>query len=77
MYIATDVGMHGLLVSQSCYHSVLCTPCLCTLRASSRFRHPYILLISLEIFSFLVCILFSYFCKILIELEKMVCGTPC
>ena len=27
---ATDVGMHGLLASQSCYHSVL-LPCLCTL----------------------------------------------
>ena len=53
---ATDVGMHGLLASQSCYHSVL-PPSLCTLWTSSRFvcvallsRHPYILLISLEIF---------------------------
>ena len=27
---ATDVGMHGILASQSCYHSVL-PPCLCTL----------------------------------------------
>ena len=35
---ATDVGMHGLLASQSCYHSVL-PPCWCTLLASSRF--PY------------------------------------
>ena len=41
---ATDVGMHGLLASQSCYHSVL-PSCLSTLLASSRF-----LLISLEIF---------------------------
>ena len=46
--------MHGLLASQSCYHSVL-PPSLCTLWTSSRFssllsRHPYILLISLEIF---------------------------
>ena len=32
----TDVGTHGLLASQSCYHSVL-PPCLCTLLASSRF----------------------------------------
>ena len=51
---ATDVGMHGLLASQSCYHSVL-PPCLSTLSASSLIssllnRHPYILLISLEIF---------------------------
>ena len=35
---ATDVGMHGLLASQSCYHSVL-PPCLCTLWTSSRFLH--------------------------------------
>ena len=35
---ATDVGMHGLLASQSCYHSVL-PPCLSTLLASSRFLH--------------------------------------
>ena len=35
---ATDVGMHGLLASQSCYHSVL-LPCLCTLWTSSRFLH--------------------------------------
>ena len=35
---ATDVGMHGLLASQSCYHSVL-TPSLCTLWTSSRFLH--------------------------------------
>ena len=35
---ATDVGMHGLLASQSCYHSVL-PPSLCTLWTSSRFLH--------------------------------------
>ena len=35
---ATDVGMHGLLASQSCYPSVL-PPCLSTLLASSRFLH--------------------------------------
>ena len=35
---ATDVGMHGLLASQSCYHSVL-PPCLSTLLTSSRFLH--------------------------------------
>ena len=35
---ATDVGMHGLLTSQSCYHSVL-PPSLCTLSTSSRFLH--------------------------------------
>ena len=35
---ATDVGMHGLLASQSCYHSVL-PPCLSTLLASSRFLY--------------------------------------
>ena len=44
---ATDVGMHGLLASQSCYHSVLspcwCVlpPCWCTLSASSRFHFCY------------------------------------
>ena len=38
VYTATDVGMHGLLASQSCYHSVL-SPCLCTLLASSRFSY--------------------------------------
>ena len=38
VHIATDVGMHGLLASQSCYHSVS-PPCWCTLLASSRF--PY------------------------------------
>ena len=32
---ATDVEMHGLLVSQLCYHSVL-PPSLCTLWTSSR-----------------------------------------
>ena len=35
---ASDVGMHGLLASQSCYHSVL-PPSLCTLWTSSRFLH--------------------------------------
>ena len=35
---AADVGMHGLLASQSCYHSVL-PPSLCTLWTSSRFLH--------------------------------------
>ena len=35
---ATDVGMHGLLASQLCYHSVL-PPSLCTLWTSSRFLH--------------------------------------
>ena len=41
---ATDVGMHGLLASQSCYHSVL-PPCLSTLLASGTFLqtslHPF------------------------------------
>ena len=41
---ATDVGMHGLLASQSCYHSVL-PPCLSTLLASSIAKqtslHPF------------------------------------
>ena len=45
---ATDVGIYGLLASQSCYHSKL-VPCWFTLWTSSRFLHPYILLISLEI----------------------------
>ena len=49
--------------SISCYHSVL-PPCLSTLLTSSRFssllnRHPYILLISLEIF-FITC-LYTFF----------------
>ena len=42
---ATDVSMHGLLASQSCYHSVTLT-CLSTLLASQisslLIRHPYI-----------------------------------
>ena len=45
---ATDVGMHGLLPSQSCYHSVL-VPCWFALWSSGRFLHPYIPLISLKI----------------------------
>ena len=60
---ATDVGMHGLLASQSCYHSVL-PPCLSTLLASSRFLHskqtslhPFDFVRNL--FHLLVCILFS------------------
>ena len=48
---ATDVGIYGLLASQSCYHSKL-VPCWFTLWTSSRFLYPYILLISLEIFLF-------------------------
>ena len=59
---ATDVGMHGLLASQSCYHSVLLP---CTLWTSSRFLHYY-KQTSLHPFDFvrnlfhlLVCILFS------------------
>ena len=48
---ATDVGIYGLLASQSCYHSLL-APCWFTLWTSSRFLHLYILLISLEIFLF-------------------------
>ena len=48
---ATDVGIYGLLASQSCYHSML-APCWFTLWTSNRFLYPYILLISLEIFLF-------------------------
>ena len=48
---ATDVGIYGLLASQSCYHSML-APCWFTLWTNSRFLYPYILLISLEIFLF-------------------------
>ena len=48
---ATDVGIYGLLASQSCYHSML-APCWFTLWTSSRFLYPYTLLISLEIFLF-------------------------
>ena len=46
---ATDVGIYGLLASQSCYHSMV-VPCWFTLWTSSRFLHHYILLISIEIF---------------------------
>ena len=52
---ATDVGIYGLLASQSCYHSML-APCWFTLWTSNRFLYPYILLISLEIF-FISCTL--------------------
>ena len=48
---ATDVGIYGLLASQSCYHSML-APCWFTLWTSNRFLYPYIFLISLEIFLF-------------------------
>ena len=48
---ATDIGIYGLLASQSCYHSML-APCWFTLWTSKRFLNPYILLISLEIFLF-------------------------
>ena len=41
---ATDVGMHGLLASQSCYHSVL-PPCLSTVAdffiAKQTSLHPF------------------------------------
>ena len=48
---ASDVGIYGLLASQSCYHSML-VPCWFTLWTSGslRFLHHYILLISIEIF---------------------------
>ena len=36
----TDVGMHGLLASQSCYHYMQ-PPCWFTLRASDRFIYSY------------------------------------
>ena len=56
---ATDVGMHGLLASQSCYRFCV-TPSLVYIVDSSRFlqllsRHPYILLTS-------YCTLFSLDC---------------
>ena len=59
---ATDVGMHGLLASQSCYHSVL-PPSLCTLWTSSRFlsRHPCILLIPLKIFFIYLFVSFFHY----------------
>ena len=58
---ATDVGIYGLLASQSCYHSML-APCWFTLWTSGRFIYPYILLISLEIFLFscMVCSVLVY-----------------
>ena len=46
---ATDVGMHGLLASQSCCYPLVCVHCWPVVDLN---RHPYILLISLEIFSF-------------------------
>ena len=57
---ATDVGIYGLLASHSCYHSML-VPCWFTLWTSSRFLHPYILLISLEIFLFSCLCPFFFF----------------
>ena len=57
---ATDVGIYGLLASQSCYHSRL-VPCWFTLWTSSRFLYPYILLISLEIFLFSCLCPFLFF----------------
>ena len=36
---ATDVGMHGLLASQSVLPCLGLLPCLCTLWTSSRFLH--------------------------------------
>ena len=57
---ATDVGIYGLLASQSCYHSML-APCWFTLWTSSRFLYPYILLISLEIFLFSCLCPFFFF----------------
>ena len=63
--IATDVGMHGLLASQSCYHSVL-PSCWFTLWASDRSianlpsLHPSDFVRNLL---FLVCVLF--FLKVL------------
>ena len=46
-------------------------PCWFTLWTSSRFLYPYILLISLEIFLFLVCVLFSFIVsfKFLVQFE--------
>ena len=37
--LATDVGMHGLLASQSCYH--LCYPLVCTLWTKQTSLHPF------------------------------------
>ena len=58
---ATDVGMHGLLASQSCYQNILCYILVCVhcWPVVDLNRHPYILLISLEIF-------FLYFMNIII-----------
>ena len=68
---ATDVGMHGLLASQSCYHSVL-PPSLCTLWTSSRFfitkqtsLHPFDFVRNL--FHLLVLVLLSimlHYCRV-------------
>ena len=62
---ATDVGIYGLLASQSCYHSML-APCWFTLWTSNRFLYPYILLISLEIFLISLSQGFNFFPKLLI-----------
>ena len=66
---ATDVGMHGLLASQSCYHSVL-PPSLCTLSGpvadffitKQTSLHPFDFVRNL--FHLLVCILFFMVSKI-------------
>ena len=68
---ATDVGMHGLLASQSCYHSVL-PPCLSTLLASSRFLHSK--QTSLHPFDF-VRNLFSFTCLYPFFITSKICGS--
>ena len=60
---ATDVGMHGLLASQSCYHSVLplvcvhCGPVEDFFITKQTSLHPFDFVRNL--FHLLVCILFS------------------
>ena len=65
---ATDVGMHGLLASQSCYHSVFplvwvhCWPVADFFIAKQTSLHPFDFVRNL--FHLLVCILFFILSKI-------------
>ena len=59
---ATDVGIYGLLASQSCYHSML-VPCWFTLWTSSRFHsslHPFDFARNLFIFLFVSILSFKF-----------------
>ena len=61
---ATDVGMHGLLATNRV--TILCYPLVCVhcgpvVDSSLLSRHPYILLISLEIFFIYLFVSFFHY----------------